>query len=129
MADLDELRRFEWSVRALAQPADLQLQLYPSFVCHADELALEFEEHYALVLALPEDTMSLEQRSAIAGLDEFLSSMSGERNADLWTEHGLRYAAEWNRVRALARDILQAMGWPDVPPPLDRGYVYVRSDA
>jgi hypothetical protein len=30
-------RRFEWSVRALFQPAHVQLNLFPDFVCLPDE--------------------------------------------------------------------------------------------
>ena len=40
------LRRFEWSVRALAQPAEIQLGLDPDFVWVPDELAFEFDEWY-----------------------------------------------------------------------------------
>ena len=38
------MKRFEWSVRDLAQPSDIQSSLFPGFVCVPDELALEFDE-------------------------------------------------------------------------------------
>ncbi len=34
----------EQAVVALAQSADVQLSLFPDFVCKADELALNFED-------------------------------------------------------------------------------------
>jgi hypothetical protein len=37
--------------------------------------------------------------------------MSGEDNADLWTEDAIRFRAEWDEVREKARRILDVFGW------------------
>jgi hypothetical protein len=46
-AVVSEWLRFEWSVRALAQPAPIQLALFPGFVVVADELAGDFDAAFA----------------------------------------------------------------------------------
>ncbi len=38
------MRRLKHSLQALAMPAEVQLSLYPDFVCKADELALDFDQ-------------------------------------------------------------------------------------
>jgi hypothetical protein len=121
--------RFEWSVRALAQPAEVQLKLYPSFVCHADELALEFDECRQLAQPMLAGRLDQRQGQLIETLDSYLQSISGQVNAELWTEEAMRTSAEWERVRGLANEILAAMGWSTSPPPLDRGAIYIGSDA
>jgi hypothetical protein len=45
---------FEWSVRALAQPAPIQLGLFPGFVVVADELAGDFDAALRTVSTSPE---------------------------------------------------------------------------
>ncbi len=35
--------RLKHSLQALAMPAEVQLTLFPDFVCKADELALDFD--------------------------------------------------------------------------------------
>jgi hypothetical protein len=121
-----DLQRFEWSVRALAQDAATQRQLYPSFVCVADELALEFDEY---LRALEDELPQLTAAEQIRALDSRLSAMSGPDHAALWTDDALRDAPEWVEVRAAAQAVLQAMGWSSRPPPNERGAVYVGSDA
>lgn len=127
--DTDMLRPFEWSVRALAQPAEVQLALYPSFTCHADELALEFEEAHRATFPLRNGAFSASQLLLIEELDRQLERMSGLANERLWTEEALREAPEWMRVRELAREVLEAMGWSSEAPPIERSAIYVTSDA
>ena len=67
-----------WSVRALAQPASVQRKLFPAFVVVADELALEFEEHYPPALAASRDLWSGDQLSKLRALEQRLEAMSGE---------------------------------------------------
>ena len=113
-----------WSVRALAQPASVQRKLFPSFVVVADELALEFEEHYALALAANRDLWSGDQLSKLRSLDHKLEAMSGSKNEELWLSDDYLLHAEWSVVRSLAREVLHAFGWPaDEPPPSDAIYV------
>lgn len=123
------MRRFEWSVRALAQPAGIQRALFPEFVCHADELALEFDETRKLVVDEDELDALVPAAHAIERLDALLESMSGSERAELWTEEALSSSSEWSSVRRAAREVLQAMSWPDTPPPKDRDALYGGADA
>ena len=119
------MQQFEWSVRALAQPAAVQLRLYPSFVEVADELALEFEEH---LQRIDVDQLPPAQRDAVRALDQALEEMSGPAHAELWEVSALDVAPEWTRLRELASQVIAAMDWSRVPPPIDRGALYVGSD-
>jgi hypothetical protein len=119
------LRRFEWSVRALAQPAHTQAQLFPHFVCVADELALEFDEWCRALLESPHGELKNDQIELITLLDQQLSQMSGPENEELWLDEALASSPEWTRVREIASELIRKMGWPDSPPPPERDF-YVR---
>ena len=119
------LRRFEWSVRALAQRAYVQLSLYPEFVCVADELVLEFDEWRVKLL----DTASASDwpkkaTRLIEQLDRQISDMSGPPNEELWTDRALVGSEEWQKVRDLANELIHEMKWSNAPPPPDRD-IYV----
>lgn len=104
----------EQAVLALAQPCEIQLSLFPDFVCKADELALNFEDGlYELVGH--EAELNPAQRDAVQHLDDLLRSMSGKQNFGLWTESALRGHPAWERVRLEARVVLAAFGWEDRP--------------
>src|ERR1700754_1824521 len=93
----DDMQRFEWCVRALAQDAETQRALYPDFACVADELALEFDEY---LRAIEDDLGALPASELIRALDDKLTAMSGPAHADLWTEEALSAAVEWADVRS-----------------------------
>jgi len=119
-------KRFEWAVRSLAQPAHVQMQLFPNFVCKADELALEFDEwHRTYFASGASENLSPGQMRFISDLDSQLSSMSGEENGELWTDGALANRWEWTRVRDTAMALINEMEWNTAPPPIDRGDKFV----
>jgi len=121
----DESLRFEWSVRALAQEAETQMTLFPSFACVADELALEFEECLIGFTAAGRlSALHVDQSRLLTELDAKLTAMSGPLHASLWTDEAMRVAPEWADLRAAAKALLDAMGWSRLPPPGER-YLYV----
>jgi hypothetical protein len=72
-----------------------------------DELALEFDDGFRLVPTFIErGWLNDAALPALIEIDEQLSSMSGERNADLWHVEALASRTEWDRVRASARTAL-----------------------
>ena len=101
-------KKFEWSLKALAQPAKIQVALFPSFVNVADELALCWEE-----VIDDEDFSGFSNQvtEKIQKLDDFIVSISGEKNAHLWTNEALTHSVEWAKVRKLARAIVDEFGW------------------
>lgn len=98
------------AVIALAQPADIQLSLFPDFVCKADELALDFEDGLYEMIG-QEEQFSDEQRAAIDALDKLISSNSGERHASFWTEAAVREHPIWDEIRAAAKATASAFDW------------------
>lgn len=116
----DQLQR---AVLALAQPANVQLSLFPDFVCKADELALNFEDGlYELVGH--ENEITPEQRSAVDALDQIITDMSGKPNASFWTEEALRSHPTWDEIRSAAKAVVVAFGWELKRPP-PSGAVYI----
>ena len=111
------LIRFQHALQALALPAVVQVQLFPDFVCKADELALNFDHWSSCMLAWYRDTLTPAQRDPIDAIDHHLARMSGTHNAALWTDEALHEAPEWNEVRQLARHALAAFGWEETTPP------------
>lgn len=113
------MNRLEWAVRALSQPHDIQESMFPSFVEVADELALNFEEGLNRYVDVPGglDIFTVEQRTALLDLDDYLTRMSGPDNLHNWTMEALVDSMEWETVRNLATLVLIVMGWPLSPPP------------
>jgi hypothetical protein len=115
--------RLQRSILALAQPADIQLSLFPDSVCKADELALDFEDGlYELVGH--EHEITSPQRASIDALDRLISEMSGEQNAAFWTEDAVRSHPIWEEIRAAAKTVLAVFGWEFQQPP-PSGAVYI----
>jgi len=122
------LRRLEWSVRALHQPAGIQGELFPAFVAVADELALDFD-HW-LAVAEGHSTFGPTQHSALQALSRKLDDMSGDDHQILWSLEALVAAPEWLAIRQLAGAVLEAFGWSAAPPPPSPdAFVQSRSDA
>jgi hypothetical protein len=112
---LDQLK---WSLQALALPFEAQQTLFPSFACIADELALDFD-HWCETAAAQHE-LTADQLSALASLATLLTEMSGEKNAELWTDVALAHLPRWQTVRERARMALQAFQWTLETPPSDR---------
>ena len=119
----EPLPLLRWAVQAFAQPASVQLELFPDFTCKADELALNFEDGiYELVGR--EEHVTVDQRTAIDHLDELVSSMSGKRHAEFWTEEALQHHETWDEIRDRAKAVATAFRWPiERPPPTPGIYV------
>jgi uncharacterized protein Yka (UPF0111/DUF47 family) len=121
----DAFQSLSLAVRALAQPASVQLTLFPDFVLKADELALEWEERYDFFLNSEESSMVNQAiLEALQSLDDEIDQMSGEKRQDLWKDEALTNSIEWQRVRSLAKNVLRLAGWSEEPPEFsDRFYV------
>lgn len=108
-------KRLEWAVRALHQPAAKQAVLYPTFVCLADELALDFTEWLQFAEQhAPRWTAS--QRASLQAIDTHLATMTESQRPDLWTTEALASAPEWETARVLACAAVHAFGWSTDPP-------------
>jgi hypothetical protein len=121
-----DTQRFEWIVRAIAQPAEIQQTLFPPYVVVADELAMEFEEHLRkLQTAGLSSVFNEDEERLVMDLDAKLAAISGPKNLRFWTDEALSSAPEWDEIRRAASAVLDKMGWSKAPPPADRGDVYV----
>lgn len=116
------------AVTALAQPAEVQLSLFPDFVCKADELALDFEDGLYEMVG-HEASFTDAQRAAIDALDHLLSSISGERHAALWTETALSDHPVWDQIRDAAKAAATTFGWDlQAMPASDAVYIPAARD-
>ncbi|TPG54595.1 hypothetical protein [Sphingomonas glacialis] len=98
------------AVIALAQPADIQLSLFPDFVRKADELALDFEDGLYEMVG-HEGQFSEQQRGAIDALDALILSKIGEQHAAFWNETAVREHPFWEQIRIAAKDAAATFGW------------------
>ena len=111
-------------VQALAQPASVQVSLFPDFAVVGDELALQFDDALRAIRALG-SPLSDNQIKSLDELDRYLSELSGPQNDDFWVDRALLGTdPRWHRVRELARIVLSAFAWPNDVPGKD-GAVYV----
>src|SRR5947209_10169262 len=109
--------RLRHSLQALAIPAEIQLALFPYFVCKADELALDFGHWYDVVRSNRPDDFTLDQWATLETIDRMLHEMSRHGHAHRWTDDAVRASPEWDTLRTLARDALGALGWEVAAPP------------
>ena len=111
------ITRLKHALQALALRAELQLSLFPDFVCKADELALDFADWYHCATGNYPGDFTETQKRGLAELIEFLDKISGQENAHLWTDEALSSRPEWAQIRLMALSCLASLGWPlDTPP-------------
>ncbi len=92
------------SLRVLALGAEAQIAWVRADGGHLDELGLCFDDALGMGLL----GWSEQAERLIATIDQLLDDMSGEANADLWTEAALLVDPRWARVRGLAAEALAA---------------------
>jgi len=109
------MQRFRRSLQALAAPADIQLQLLPDYLWGVDEIAIEFDQWYQ-VIKRRRTIFSKKQRSILEDLNKKLDEISGPENLRYWMEDTVRNDIVWEDIRLLAKNALDAMGWPHEEP-------------
>ena len=104
---LSELRR---CLRVLARPGTEALASLPDGCAKADELALEYGD--AVIGARAFSTaLAPAQWSALTQIDALLAGMSGEENAELWSEAAVVAHPRWQEVRRAAVSAMALIGW------------------
>ncbi|MEG3145590.1 hypothetical protein U1839_13090 [Sphingomonas sp. RT2P30] len=109
--------RLQWSILALAQPAEVQVTLIPEPFPKGEELALNFDQAMHDLRDSSRD-ISAEERVALDALDELMTSLSGRHNADFWLDdRALHVDPRWEDIRLSARKAIKVFGWDFVAPP------------
>jgi hypothetical protein len=82
--------------------------LLPIFVHLPDEIALIFDDTYALIKQ-PDNNSMIPARTegALEQIEQLLDQMS--ENSDLWTMQALKSAAQWKEIRLLAGKVLAVL--------------------
>jgi hypothetical protein len=111
-------------LQALAMPAEIQLSLFPDFVCKGDELALGFGHSYDVARDNYPDYFTPNQWTTLETIEHVLDQMSGQENADRWTDDAVRVSGDWGLLRTLAQIALGAIGWKvEIPPSYAHEYI------
>jgi len=108
--------RLKHSIQLLASPPEVQLTLLPSFVCKADELALDFDQWCLVALSNFRSELTADQLLCLDAIDGSLSELT-HKGSQHWTEDAVRKSAEWQAIRALASAALASFSWPMEAPP------------
>ncbi len=98
-----------WSLRALAQHARAQRELYPDFAVVADELVMDFDAAYS---NYKETTRT--KHADLERLDAHIASKSGV--LEFWTDEALDRSAFWNEIRQQAEQALEVRGLTTFAP-------------
>jgi hypothetical protein len=129
MQDIDRLGIFErlkYSIQRLACPAEVQLNLLPSFVCRPDELALDFDQWRLAAVSNFRSELTAGQLLCLDAIDGTLSELTN-MGPEHWTDDAVRRSNEWRRIRALAASALLSFGWTTEVPP-GHADEYVRAE-
>ena len=112
-----EVQRLKHALQALAAKPEDQLRIYPDFVCKVDELALDYNDWLGVCEGLPDADLHPAALMLLRVIRARLGAMSGQANAELWTETALRDRSEWKDIRTMACKALSVLKWPLEPPP------------
>lgn len=117
---LNSYDKFKWSIMALAQEPNTQIGLFPPNSYIGEEIILEYDEAVGENLEkLNLNSLNSDQLHAIKLLDQFILDHSGENFEDLWLNNENLISKEWEIIRTLAKNFIDAMGWQlDVPKQL-----------
>lgn len=111
------LSYLEDAVRSLAQPADIQQQLFAENPLAGEEMAVDFDAWY--VPAVRDGYVAdwaPEHRQALEKIDHLLTEMTALQDIELWTSEALATGPGWDTVRAAAQDGLRTLQWSPDPP-------------
>ena len=112
------LVRLQGILQALAASDEHQRVLFPDFVVRSDELTLEFDSWYRVLLgrgyhrALPPEGVAY-----LSEIDAVFDRMV-DAHEHVWSAEVVAEREEWGNVRHLAARALQALGWPPEGPVL-----------
>jgi hypothetical protein len=112
----------EERLQALAMPAGVQLTLFPEGSAKVDELALEFDDALDMKWSAKRRRITAEQQALLDQIDSTFDEMSGPK--PVWTEEALRSSSQWQAVRSLAKQALEAFGWEVQAPLWAHTYTY-----
>src|SRR6267142_5963573 len=90
--------RAKEALQLLACSADAQIWLLPSFVCAADELALEFDHWREVLIENCGSELTAEQIASLAAIDGLFSRFSrggSDYKPEFWTDEALRNSQDW----------------------------------
>jgi hypothetical protein len=118
--DPDEtLSRLLAILQALAASGERQKALFPDSVFLGDELALEFDARYhALVTHGYDKTLPVEALALLAEIDGVFDRMVNARE-HAWSAEAVAEREEWSKMRRLADQALETLGWPQEGSPTD----------
>ena len=100
---------------ALASSAEVQDALYPDFAAKGDELVNDYDD--ALSEVKNQFTLTTSQIHALEKLNTYLDIHSGSNYAEMYLSTTALYSdARWVEIRALAKELIESMGWQYEPP-------------
>ena len=105
------------SLQLIALPFEQQVEMLPSFVSQADEIALIFDGIYRSTKDDKSLSLPIEVMTILASLDKLLEEMSEKK--DLWTQDALENRQVWENCRNLAKSVLNELNEPLVIPKLN----------
>ena len=106
------------ALRALSQPCEVQVRLFPTFVCVPDELVDDFGDAY--------DAMSEREKALhpdLVVLEMAILDKSGQ--LEFWTADALKSSDFWHDLRLMAFQALVDRDLPITPPEPDPRKTYI----
>ena len=111
--DNEQVRELRRALQAIAQPADVQCSLFPSFAVIADELVLDFDKAY---VDAKQTMWTPAQVHALGALEVAIDAWSGPQHPEVWDAPDCLAHPVWSEFRKLAKDALKSLGWTDEIP-------------
>jgi hypothetical protein len=112
------------ALQAIAQPPEIQMELFPTFVVVADELALDFDQALQYARYKVGSQWTEAQIKALESLDRELEANSGPDKPEIWETPDCLSHPSWSAFRELASAALSAFDWSNqIPKP--SGAIYV----
>jgi ribonuclease HI len=109
---------FMRALQALAQAAQVQVELFEDGACVGEALVQRFDDAWKKLKALGYSRLSARQRGKVRSLSAYLRKLSDQHDLVFWQELDALYEDErWQEIRVLAQAVLLAFDWKNERPP------------
>ena len=91
-----------------------------------DEMAIDFDTYFTLEYQnyLDSGLLTISQVEKLKELDKYFEDRSGDKSPDFWDDFLLETNPEWQYVRRMAKNILEALNMIDLTIEFDRTEKY-----
>nr|WP_315220681.1 hypothetical protein [uncultured Flavobacterium sp.] len=119
MNELEIINQLKWALQALSLEAEEQISSFPEFVVVTDELLLEFDNWYDVVIKNYSDSFTTNQIEILTKIWLFTDNLP-KTSIYLSEKEELLFSDFWRELRKMSSQALLMLNWTNEIPPNER---------